>query len=571
MTDRISTRTLVVIALVAAAITGAWAAGTTSTSSNTTPATEGAALTTNSGLSVQLGYDSETKGGNRFPDNNTVVFQDIRFEANQSGTAFIRIEDNSSQWTNFTEGDLSQTNVSIAPPNKQNVTVGGGVESINISSSFDESATGGVDAVVGGRTSGTLSFDSGGQGVVAINANSGSTVAAGTVQQDGTATFDIPAGNYMLDFQPAPSTLFVYNESAPSQLIDNNANLRIRFFTEGSSDVVERTVTDGTVDLSGLPPDERLIVTVKESDSNYTYRRTVIESLSEQQEVYLLPESQNSVDVEFDLTDYSGNYPTGSTLLFLEKPISKDFDGDGSEETQYQVITGDTFGPSGSFPATLEQNERYRLRIQNLPNQRLLGGFTATRSEFEEIVIRDINLQPPDGQPYAVLRNVTRGADGERDLTFKYLDESTDTTELNVRVINVSSGKEVYEDHVQKAVIQEYAAYDIDLTNDTRYAVEWNATRDGEEIGGRIPVGGGRAPVNIPLDGDWLGSAGLIAIAFIGALGDARKNSYIAITTVGFAGVLMWFSVIRILVPLWFLAALIAVGGHLRTLQSPGQ
>lgn len=568
MSKRISTRTIVVIALVVAAISSVWAAGLTS---NTTPATEGAALTTNSGLSVQLGYDSEIKGGNHFPDNNTVIFQGIRFEANQSGTAFLRIEDNSSQWANITEGDLSQTNVSIAPPNKQNVTVGGGLESINISSSFDESATGGVDAVVGGRTSGTLSFDSNGQGVVAINATSGSTVSAGKVQQDGGVVFDIPAGNYPIDFQKAPSTLFVYNESAPSQLIDNNANLRIRFFTEGSSDVVERTVTDGTVDLSGLPPDERLIVTVKEDDSNYTYRRTVIDSLSEQQEVYLLPESQDSVDVEFDLTDYSGNYPTGSTLLFLEKPISKDFDGDGTEETQYQVITGDTFGPSGSFPATLEKNERYRLRMQNSPNQRLLGGFTATRSEVEEIVIRDINLQPPDGQPYAVLRNVTRGADGERDLTFKYLDESTDTTELNVRIINVSSGNAVYEDHVEKALIQEYAAYGINLKNDTRYAVEWNVTRDGEEISGRIPVGGGRAPVNIPLDGDWLGSAGVIVIAFIGALGDSRKNTYIAITTVGFAAVLMWFSIVKILVPLWFLAALIAVGGHLRTLQSPGQ
>lgn len=568
MSKRISTRTIVVIALVLAAISSVWAAGLTS---NTTPATEGAALTTNSGLSVQLGYDSEIKGGNHFADNKTVIFQGIRFEATQSGTAFLRIEDNSSQWTNITEGDLSQTNVSIAPPNKQNLTVGGGVESINISSSFDESATGGVDAVVGGRTSGTLSFDSGGQGVVAINATSGSTISAGTVQKDGTVVFDIPAGNYPIDFQPAPSTLFVYNESAPSELIDNSANLRIRFFTEGSSDVVERSVTDGTVDLSGLPPDERLIVTVKESDSNYTYRRTVIESLSEQQEVYLLPESQDSVDVEFDLTDYSGNYPTGSTLLFLEKPISKDFDGDGDEETQYQVITGDTFGPSGSFPATLEQNERYRLRIQNLPNQRVLGGFTATRSEVEEIVIRNIDLQPPDGQPYAVLRNVTRGADGERDLTFKYLDESTDTTELNVRIINVSSGNAVYEDHVQKALIQEYAAYGIDLKNDTRYAVEWNVTRDGEEISGRIPVGGGRAPVNIPLDGDWLGSAGVIVIAFIGALGDSRKNTYIAITTVGFAAVLMWFSIVKILVPLWFLAALIAVGGHLRALQSPGQ
>jgi len=565
--DKIPLRTVAIVVFAVAVISVAWAAGTTS---NTTPATEGAALTTNSGLTVQLGYDGRIKGGNHFPDNNTVVFQNITFEANQSGTAFLRIEDNSSQWTNFTEGDLAQTDVRIEPPNKQNITLGGGIETFNLSGSFDESTTGGVDAVIGGRTSGTLTFDSGGQGVVAINASSGSTVAAGEVQQDGTVEFDIPAGRYPVDFQKAPSTLFVYNESAPSQLIDNNADLRIRFFTKESSDVVERTVTDGTVDLSGLPPDQRLIVTVKEEESNYTYRRTVIESLSEQQEVYLLPQSQDDVDVEFALTDYSGNYPTGDTLLFLEKPITKDFDSDGSNETEYQTITGDTFGPSGSFPATLEKNERYRLRIKHSPNQRLLGGFTATRSEVEEIVIREIDLQAPDGQPYAVLRNVTRGADGERDLTFKYLDESTDTTELNVRVINVSSGKAVYEDHVESAVIQEYAAYGIDLKNGTRYAVAWNATRDGDEISGRIPVGGGRAPVNIPLDGDWLGSAGLIMLVFIGSLGGERKHTFIAIATVGMAGVLMFFQVLTILVPMWFLAALIAVGGHLRTMQSPG-
>jgi len=565
--DLITARGIATIALLVAVVSVGLAATTTT---NTTPATEGAALTTNSGLTVQLGYDGEIKDGNRFSGNRTVVFQNITFQANQSGTAFLRIESNSTQWTNFTQGDLSQTDVSISPPNKQEVTLGGGIETFNLSGSFDESATGGVDAVIGGRTSGTLTFDSDGQGVVAINANTGSTVAAGDVQQDGTVEFDIPAGTRPVDFQAAPSKLFVYNESAPSQLIDSNADLRIRFITNESSDVIERTVTDGTVDLSGLPPDQRLIVTVKESESNYTYRRTVIESLSEQQEVYLLPQSQDDVDVEFKLTDYSGNYPSGDTLLFIEKPINKDFDGDGTDETQYQVITGDTFGPSGTFPATLEQNERYRLRIKHSPNQRLLGGFTATRNEIEEIVIREIDLQPPDSQPYAVLRNVTRGPDGERDLTFKYLDESTDTTELNVRVINASSGNAVYEDHVESAVIQEYAAYDIDLQNDTRYVVEWNATRDGTEIGGRIPVGGGRAPINIPLDSDWLGSTGLVMLVFIGSLGGARKHSYIAIATVGMAGVLMFFSVLKILVPMWFLAALIAVGGHLRTMQSPG-
>lgn len=364
-----------------------------------------------------------------------------------------------------------------------------------------------------------------------------------------------------------PSTLRVFNESDPDQLVDGNVQLRLRFFTgDQTGEVFERIVSDGTVDLTGLPANERFVVTVDDEAENFTYRRIIVDSLVEQQEVYLLPKDVPSVEVDFRLTDYTGTYPPTGTELYIESPVSKDFDGDGTVETEYRVISGDNFGASGSFPATLQKRERYRLRIRNGANQRVIGSYTATISRVEEIRIRGLTLQAPEKQTYATLTNVSV-VNGQRRLRFKYRDESNTTEQFKLKILERASGNVTYTDTVTDAPIRDYAVYNISLENDTAYIVRWHAVRDGQKINGSTLVGG--QGVEIPLDADWLGTAAMMTIVFVGSLAGTRKHTFIAIGTVAVAGMMMWLNAISILTPLWFLAAVVAVGGHLRQIQTP--
>jgi hypothetical protein len=308
---------------------------------------------------------------------------------------------------------------------------------------------------------------------------------------------------------------------------------------------------------------------VQEEDGSFYYRRAVVEDLTQQQSIYLLPTSQPSVEVEFTLTDYSGRYDPSKTTLFIESPITKDFDGDNDDETRYQTIAGDNFGAAGEFPSVLQQSERYRLRIKSGPNQRVLGSYTASRAELEEIRVQGLELEPPESQPYVATSNATRRGNGQRGLNFAYVDESSSTSELNVQVKNRSSGNVIYSDTVTNAPIKEYKVYNISLQNETSYVVQWNATRNGSEVGARMPIGGGGFPLQIPLDAEWLGAGGLVIIVFIASLAGARKHTYLAIAAVGFAGMFMWLQVVSIFEPLWFLALVIAIGGHLRQMQTP--
>lgn len=531
--------------------------------------TSGAHFQTDQGLTVELGYDAKIQSGNPFTSPRSVVLRRINFTADGAGEATLAY--NGTSWTNVTSIDATQgAAVKFDPHDDPRVGASGQIDEVRLNESLDETTTGETGMVVSAYGSGRVFLFTGGNGAVAVNSDTGTTIDDGTVYPNGTVAFDIPSGGtYPIDFQPAPTKLFVFNESDPDQLIDSNAQLRIRFFIDGREEVIEKTVTDGTADLSDLPADERFVVTVQEDEADFEYRRIIIEDLTEQQEVYLLPASQPSVDVEFQLTDYTGLYPPSETTLYIESPITKDFDGDSKAETRYVTIAGDNFGASGEFPSVLQQSERYRLRIDSGSAQRVLGSYTASRDEIEEIRVQGLELEPPDSQPFVATRNVTRRGNGLRGLNFAYVDESDDTTELNLAVKNRSSGNVIFSDTVTNAPIKEYKVYNITLQNDTSYVVEWNATRNGSAVGARMPIGGDGFGVQIPLDAEWLGTGGLVIVVFISSLAGARKHTYIAIATVGFAGLLMWLQAVRILVPLWFLALVIAAGGHLRQMQTP--
>lgn len=553
---------LVIIAMVFGAV-GGLAVQSTFT------AGDGAAWGVDGGPEIALGGSAvDIQSGNPVKSPTNVTYQNVSFTSPGDTVATAQRLGEGEPWTNVTDIDTGSVNLTIDAPSKRTVSVGGGIDGISISDDIDATTTGDRGLVVHAPSPATLTVDTDGAGAVAVD-SSGQALDDGDVQPDGTVVFEIPSGTHTIDLQPAPSTLFIYNASDSDQLIQDSVTLRVRLFGAGDT-VVEQTVSDGELELGDVPADQRYVITVSDAGDNYVYRRAIVDSLTQQQDVYLLPASANTVDVELAFTDYTGLYPTGETYLYIEKPIRKDFDGDGTDETRYRTITGDTIGPTGSFPATLERDQRYRLRIQNGPNQRLLGGYTATRAEVTEITIRGRDLEPPESQTYAIKQSITRGADGQRDLTVKYMDESQDTSRLFVGVRNRTTGNYIYIDRLTNGPVENYSVYDIPLANGSSYELVWNATRGDGEIGSTLPIGRGASGIEIPLDPTWLWTSSMVAIVFVASLAGARKHSYIGIATVGIAGVFMYLNTIDIFVPLWWLALLIGIGGYLRDAQSPG-
>ncbi|MFY4814532.1 hypothetical protein ACOJIV_17815 [Haloarcula sp. AONF1] len=542
---------------------GAYAATTYQTYSG------GSTLQTDSGLSVTLQDDSQIESGNPFDSSDAVTLRGIQFEA--AGDAEITLADNSTTWTNVSNIGAGQNEITVRPAHKPVVRVEDGIQSVSITDDISVSNDGRTEIIVDASSSGNLTVDTDGQGAVAVDAQDGSSIDEGTVQPDGTVRFDIPAGTHRIDLQSAPSTLFVFKESQPSDLISGNAELRIRFFTEGSEKVIEKTVTDGTADLSEIPSDQRFVVTVKSDNTDYAYRRIVVDSLSEQQDVYLLNTANTtSVDVEFKLTDYTGAYPGSETTLYIEKPITKDYDNDGGDETRYRTILGDNFGSTGQFPATLAQQERYRLRLVNGPNQRVLGSYTAARSEVERITIQDIDLER-QVIAAATTTTSTTTVNGQRQLTIRYLDNGTSTSRISVTVHERNNpNATVYADTVTNSPVQNYSVYQIPIENDTSYAVNWEIHRDGERRTRTQLIGGGGFDLQIPLDSEWLGTFGFMLIAFFAALAGRQTHHIIGVTVVAMAGILMWLQAVTIAPPLWWIAALIAAGGYLAQKQRGG-
>jgi len=176
----------------------------------------------------------------------------------------------------------------------------------------------------------------------------------------------------------SPATLAIYNESTPSELV-NNVTVELKMYVGESESpkVYEMNTSDGTIDMSGIPANESFIV-VAEAEGYYS-RRIFVTSLYEQQKVFLLPSNETVSDTIFAIEDYSGAFPPEDSVLLVQRALN------GS----YRTVLGDFFGATGQFPAQLANNERHRLVLLNVETgeRRKLGTYTPISSSQQEVVV----------------------------------------------------------------------------------------------------------------------------------------------------------------------------------------
>jgi len=410
---------------------------------DTHSATAGTDYVTNSDVQVKLGDDRDVDR-QPFASDTTWADKDLRISGSD---AYVEVVDATYSGDPVTIRDVDADPGSLTVERTdlsrsvtfesgdagvfqlQNYSVGDGSEDFAYQSDSGVTVTlTGFDAI----------------GIAAVDTGTGESLATDTVTGDGVATFELPAGQRAVRLEATPSVLEVRNEIRPDELVDGNSSLRARAFADGDV-LFERQVTDGTVSLEGVPLDEEIIVTVREENADFVYRRILIESAIQTSEIYILPTSEPSAQVRFQLRDDTGRFgDSANTRFFVEKPITRDYDGDGTNETRYQVISGDRIGADGEFPTILVDSERYRLRVENeAGEQRVLGSYVVQGATTSPIPIGSVEFSADTDEGAALqtsLRDAPEGASYDHEVRLVYVDPEGTTDEIAVSITNSTGG-----------------------------------------------------------------------------------------------------------------------------------
>ena len=538
-------------------------------------ASEGVMYTTNSGVEVTLGDDRDIPAV-PFADDSTFMDGSLIISGSN---ADVQIDDNT-----YESDPMSVRNVDVAgsltverADLDRRFTIEDGTANLlqvrdyevdNGDEDIAYASDDGLTLTVGGLES---------IGIAAVDDATGDPLASDSVGSDGIATFDLPPGQRAVRLEATPSELEVRNEADPDELItEESVTLRARLFADDDF-VVEREVTDGTVSLEGVPLDEEIVITVREENADFTYRRILIDSAIQTSEIYLLPTTEPSAEVRFQLQDSTDRFPSESTRLFVEKPITRDFTGDGEQETRYQTISGDRVGADGEFPTILVDSERYRLRIENdAGEQRVLGSYTVQGAQVSTLPIGQVEFTADVSEGAAMqasLQDASDDAEHNHEVRLTYVDGEGETEEIEISIVD-ENGNEIRPTTVEQitgseAYVETFPIEDADFDPEENTAtVTVEAERDFEietfeQTLGEIPD----VFTDVPINQRMLELMGLASIIAVFGLLVIFNTSIAALVGTGYAGLLVVVGVVSIPMPAVVLAGVVSV---LATIGSQG-
>lgn len=363
----------------------------------------------------------------------------------------------------------------------------------------------------------------------------------------------------------APSTLRLLNESDPDQLVTTNSEVEVTFFS--GDQVITRTTTDGTVDLTGLPADKTFTVQVEAN--GYVTRQAVIQGIVEQQNIYLLPDSVESVATRFTIDDPTGQFATSNTRIAVKKPITKN----GS--TNYEIVASDIAG-EGGYATILQQDQRYLLEVTNTEtgSTRSLGPYVATEAQTVNLRIEALDFQFGSNEA-GYQWDATYENETEPAISFDWKTTTATAQTLDVTIRERGGDGTVIfdESYTEPEQVSELAiiADSVENPQATTWLVEWEATlADGNTVSGSAVAGPSKLPVEMPNVPDQVVSVlSILVILLVAGLFSAANVTVGAIVTSLTAGGL-WFvgaTPGAVTGGLVSLALFVAVIAHLRTNQ----
>lgn len=331
----------------------------------------------------------------------------------------------------------------------------------------------------------------------------GNSEANETLTSNGTAshTFNVAAGDYdwwvvvhdqygnsqrsaTAEFV-LPNDIKVWNETSPDELVKGNSTnpveVTVRFYQDNNDTVIERSTTDGIVNMTGIPADERLTITVEAA--GYHFRRITLDSLIQQQDVFVLSTAMQSAQVVFELDDRTGQFEPTSTRLYIQRAINK------SNTTKYRNIAGDRFGASAEFVSNLQDDTRYRLRVENDDGQsRTLGAYTTSGDDRATLPIGRVtfNATVEEGVAFgaSLFRNETAsGTETYARVVYGDPEQRTDWIAYDI-VRKNGSNAVVASDNITSPGTTSIGTYLLTPNGslNATYEVQFTASRDGQTI-----------------------------------------------------------------------------------------
>ena len=340
-------------------------------------ATEGVTYETNSEVSVTLGDDRDDVDASPFADDETFADNELRLSGSD---ADVTVGDQAYSGDPVTITDVDVTGsltVERVDLDREFTVEDGDANTMQVQDyAVDNDET---DLAYSSDAGLTVSLDGLEQvNIAAVDVETGEPLDTSDASGDGSATFELPSGTREIRLEPTPSELEVRDEQT-QELLTEIDDMTIEFYESGENpDNIESVeVVNGTADMEGLDVTTSFVA-VAEAEG-YANRRIFIDSLFETQQIYLLEMSADSVTAEYELEDFSGEFPQAQTVMVIERNI------DG----EWTPIQGDFFGSTGKFEANLLRDTRHRMRVVNVQtgDERVIGAFTPQHSAVETVTI----------------------------------------------------------------------------------------------------------------------------------------------------------------------------------------
>lgn len=319
-----------------------------------------------------------------------------------------------------------------------------------------------------------------------------------------------------------PNKVYLYSERPPHKFL-NGTSASVEITITGDSGAVKKVnVTDGTVDMTGLPSSQSYVFTV--DAEGYYAREIYIRSIYDQAAVFLLNKSATTVQNSLTVTDRTGEYQ--EPIIRVDRVINTSRVADLTDNgDEWVTIGGDRLGASGFYIVNLQSTTRYRFTVLNDDGDtRVLGEYTAKADGEVPLEIGTIKYELGENTETYQWNTTTTNGSGSPAVSFAYSDPANLTRNLSVTFEYRNNSKEIASEDFTVGPYGEIAfTQPVNVTEyqDREFVVKWTAERNGSIIRGERIVGGKR-DIRPPLSDMWLevGYAGtVLVLAFVAGAG----------------------------------------------------